>query len=109
MFLHVSLFGQSPEAEELTVNFPSLQVSCRSSFFPKGQPGTGKISNFHFSLIFIPSYKVFEQYFTHAYYPNKLFIVFSQYNLVVCKLEEIYFKSYDMIQISLVCLKFPAS
>ncbi|XP_023343988.1 uncharacterized protein ZK1073.1 [Eurytemora carolleeae] len=25
MFLHVSLFGQSPEAEELTVNFPSLQ------------------------------------------------------------------------------------
>ena len=41
MFLHVSLFGQSPEAEELTVNFPSLQVSGRSSFLQRVNQGRG--------------------------------------------------------------------
>ena len=106
MFLHVSLFGQSPEAEEITFNFPSLQVSGRSAcFFTKGQPGPGRGSKscfvhspisslptvcntenvyFHFSLIFSPAVL---NYFIRAYFPLKLLIVYSEYNLVVCKIN----------------------
>ena len=73
MFLHVSLFGQSPEAEEITFNFPSLQVSGRSSCFlqrvnqdrgggqslvlPPLQFSSCNTENFYFnfSLIFSPA------------------------------------------------------